>query len=89
MGEDFAVKVFTSSQDAQCTEFSELKGPALGVEISPNEDTIAASCGDGNIYIWNLEEKKLIKTIDCVPRTNSFTAAKVLCNIKIQLKLLV
>lgn len=77
VSEDFSVKVFKNTQDVD-VQFSDLKGPALGVTISNDGMMLAASCGDGNIYIWNVAAKKLLKSIDCIPKCNSFTSAKIL-----------
>lgn len=62
-----------------------MKGPALGVSISSDGNLLAASCGDGKVYVWNVQEKKLLKSIDCVPTCNSFTSAKVLGKLTIKI----
>lgn len=58
-------------------EFFELTGhagPILSIDTSVTE-LLASSSGDGSIIIWNLTEKKKIKTILGFKKIKSFQAA--------------
>lgn len=77
--EDFSVTAFNLSKNLNPITFNELQGPALSVTLSNDGDLLTVSSGDGKMYIWNLQTKSLVKTIDCVPYVNNFTTASILC----------
>ncbi|KAK4875420.1 hypothetical protein RN001_011842 [Aquatica leii] len=82
VSEDMEVKVIDLSKEADnILSFSGLSGPPLSVALSPKARMLAVASGDGLLRIWNVENSSLIKEIDCVPKTNSFMNADVLCRI--------
>lgn len=44
---------------------------------------VSTACGDGNLRIYDIDTQKLVKEINCVPKINTFYAAKVLCKYRI------
>ncbi|KOB76608.1 Acidic nucleoplasmic DNA-binding protein 1 [Operophtera brumata] len=60
---------------------SEHKGPVLSIAICPQMKFTSTACGDGMLRIWDIDAQKMIKEISCVPKINTFYAAKVLCRI--------
>lgn len=60
--EDMTIKVTPRDNPSQSFELAEHTGPVLRIDLSSN-GLLASSSGDGTIKIWNLEEKKCIKTI--------------------------
>jgi WD40 repeat protein len=66
-------------QSAGVQIFGGLTGPCLSVAL--NSRFLAASCGDGKLRIWDIENKDLLKEIDCFPKTNSFANTELLCNV--------
>ena len=60
---------------------SSYSGPALSVALCPKQKMITASSGDGYLRIRNVKSCDLIKEFCCIPRTNSFRNAKLLCRI--------
>lgn len=52
-------------------EFTEHSGPVLRMDLSKN-GLLASSGGDGSIKIWNLNEKKCIKTLFGLERIKSY-----------------
>lgn len=67
----------TDTHNVKC--FTELKGPPLSIALCPKAKLLAVSCGDGTLRVWNVNNQELLKEIDCVPKTNSFMNAKLLC----------
>lgn len=55
------------------------KGPALSVAICPHMKFASTASGDGSLRIYDIDMQKLVKEISCVPKINTFYAAKVLC----------
>lgn len=58
---------------------SEHKGPVLSIAICPQMKYASTACGDGMLRVWDIDSQKMIKEISCVPKINTFYAAKVLC----------
>lgn len=58
---------------------SEHKGPVLSVAICPHMKYSATASGDGVLRIWDIDTQKVVKEVACVPKINTFFAAKTLC----------
>ncbi|XP_049875326.1 WD repeat and HMG-box DNA-binding protein 1 [Pectinophora gossypiella] len=58
---------------------SEHKGPVLSTSICPRMKYASTACGDGVMRVWDIDTQKIVKEITCVPKINTFYAAKVLC----------
>lgn len=56
-----------------------LNGPPLSISLCSKMKYLAVSCGDGFLRIWDVETQDLLKKLSCVPKTNSFLNAKLLC----------
>ncbi|KAF5308706.1 hypothetical protein FQR65_LT06067 [Abscondita terminalis] len=84
VSEDMEVKVIDLSKESDnILSFSGLTGPPLSVALGPKARMLAVASGDGLLRVWDMENSTLIKEIECVPKTNSFMNADVLCNISI------
>ncbi|RVE48134.1 hypothetical protein evm_007194 [Chilo suppressalis] len=55
------------------------KGPVLSIAVCPHMKFAATASGDGVLRIWDIDTQKILKDINCIPKINSFYAAKVLC----------
>ena len=58
-----AVKAFDVDTGQPSFNFPEPKDVVYALAISPDGKLLAAGCGDGCAYVWNLEEKKLVTTL--------------------------
>lgn len=56
------IKVKGKTSDTEEFELVEHTGPVLRIGLS-STNLLASSSGDGTIKIWNLEQRKCIKTI--------------------------
>lgn len=74
--EDMTIKVTPRDKSIEAFDFSEHTGPVLRIDLSVN-DLLASSSGDGTIKIWNLEEKKCIKTISGFDKIKSYQVTHV------------
>ncbi|XP_030761821.1 WD repeat and HMG-box DNA-binding protein 1 isoform X2 [Sitophilus oryzae] len=75
------VIVMDLDSNSTVAAFKELPGPCLSVALCPNATKVAASCGNGSLYIWELQTNSLLKEISCFPKVNSFANAKNLCRL--------
>lgn len=55
------------------------KGPVLSIALCPQMKYASTASGDGSLRIWDIDTQKILKEISCVPKINTFYAAKVLC----------
>lgn len=69
--EDMTIKVIPRDKSIEPFELTEHTGPVLRIDLSPN-DLLASSSGDGTIKIWNLNDKKCIKTISGFDKIKSY-----------------
>jgi WD40 repeat protein len=53
------------------------EGPVLNIDINSTH-FLASSSGDGTIKIWDLIQKTVIKTIDGLPKVNSFNGDNIM-----------
>lgn len=70
------IKVTPQDKSIDPFEFSEHTGPVLRIDLSKN-DLLASSSGDGTIKIWDLKEKKCIKTISGFDKIKSYQVTQV------------
>lgn len=73
--EDMTIKV-NRRDPAESFELTEHSGPVLRIDLSAN-GLLASSSGDGTIKIWNLDEKKCIKTISGFDKIKSYQVTQV------------
>lgn len=52
-------------------EFTEHTGPVLRIDLSKN-NLLASTSGDGSIKVWDLNEKKCIKTLSGLDKIKSY-----------------
>ncbi|KAF2895708.1 hypothetical protein ILUMI_10488 [Ignelater luminosus] len=84
VAEDMEVNVIKLSEPRDSSNiltFSGLTGPPLSVALCPKAKLLAVSCGDEFLRVWNVESTSIVKEIECVPKTNSFMNAKLLCRV--------
>lgn len=77
--ENMEAKICSLEGGAPLFVISDHKGPVLSVAICPQMKYVSTSCGDGMLRIYDIDTQKLVKQISCVPKINTFYAAKVLC----------
>lgn len=68
------IKISYIDKSAEEFELTGHEGPILHIDLNKN-DLLASSSGDGTIKIWNLIDKKVIKTISGFEKVKSFYAA--------------
>lgn len=69
--EDMTIKVKPRDESSEPFELNEHSGPVLRIDLNKN-GLLASSSGDGTIKIWNLDEKKCIKTISGFDKIKSY-----------------
>lgn len=69
--EDGKIKIKPTEEGGVEFDLEELPGPVLSMGLSP-KNLLAASCGDGKLRVWDLESKKLLKTVDGLRKAKSF-----------------
>lgn len=74
--EDMTIKITPRDTSIEAFELTEHTGPVLRIDLSSN-GLLASSAGDGTIKIWNLGEKKCIKTIDGFDKIKSYQITQV------------
>lgn len=70
------IKVVPRDKSTEFFEFSEHEGPVLRIDLSRN-GLLASSSGDGTIKIWQLDERKLVKTLTGFDKVKSYEATEV------------
>lgn len=70
------IKVKTRDNSAEYFEFGEHEGPVLRIDLSRN-GLMASSSGDGTIKIWNLDERKVVKTLTGFDKVKSYETTDV------------
>lgn len=73
--EDMTIKV-NRRDPVESFELTEHSGPVLRIDLSAT-GLLASSSGDGTIKIWNLDEKKCIKTISGFDKIKSYQVTQV------------
>lgn len=77
--ENMEAKICNSEGGAPLFVMTDHKGPVLSIAICPHMKYASTACGDGKLRIWDIDTQKIVKEITCVPKINTFFAAKVLC----------
>lgn len=77
--ENMEAKICNVEGGAPIFVMSNHKGPVLSLAICPHMKYASTACGDGLMRIWDIDSQKVVKEINCVPKINTFYAAKVLC----------
>lgn len=65
------IKVALKDGSDEPFELTEHHGPVLRIDLSVN-NLLASASGDGTIKIWNLDERKVVKTINGFEKINSY-----------------
>lgn len=73
--EDTDIKLVPKDKSEQESLLSGHQGPILSIDLSI-KGLLASSSGDGTIKIWDIAEKKEIKTISGLPKVNTFDSVK-------------
>lgn len=60
------------------------QGPVLSIAVCPYMKYASTASGDGILRIYDIDTQKIIKEIPCVPKINTFYAAKALCKFLIE-----
>ncbi|KAF9801546.1 hypothetical protein SFRURICE_015040 [Spodoptera frugiperda] len=77
--ENMEAKLCNLEGGAPLFVMTEHTGPVLSIAICPHMKFSSTACGDGKLRIWDIDTQKIVKEISCVPKINTFYAAKVLC----------
>ncbi|XP_049691894.2 WD repeat and HMG-box DNA-binding protein 1 [Helicoverpa armigera] len=77
--ENMEAKLCNLEGGAPLFVMKEHTGPVLSIAICPHMKYASTACGDGNLRIWDIDTQKIVKQVSCVPKINTFYAAKVLC----------
>ncbi|XP_045493437.1 WD repeat and HMG-box DNA-binding protein 1 [Colias croceus] len=77
--ENMEAKICSLEGGAPLFVMSDHKGPVLSIAICPHMKYAATACGDGAMRVWDIDTQKMVKEVSCVPKINTFYAAKVLC----------
>lgn len=70
------IKVQPRDRSINFFEFGGHEGPVLRIDLSCN-DLLASSSGDGTIKIWNLAERKVVRTLIGFEKVKSYEDLKV------------
>lgn len=70
------IKVSLRDKSADYFELNEHNGPVFRIDLSVN-GLLASSSGDGTLKIWNLDEKKVIKTFSGLEKAKSYQATNI------------
>lgn len=65
------IKVVPKDKSSEPFELSDHDGPVLRIDLSVN-GLLASSSGDGTMKIWNLNERKVIKTFTGFSKIKSY-----------------
>lgn len=65
------IKIKAKENSTEEFDFTEHTGPVLRIDLS-STNLLASSSGDGSIKIWNLDERKCIKTISGLDKIKSY-----------------
>lgn len=68
--EDTNIKVFLNEED-KVVDLLGHSGPILALDVTATGKLVSAS-GDGTVRIWDINEQKVLKTIDGFPKVKSF-----------------
>lgn len=74
--EDMIIKVTPRDSPEQTFDLTEHTGPVLRIDLSVN-GLLASSSGDGTMKIWDLAEKKCIKTLSGFSKIKSYQETEV------------
>lgn len=74
--EDMTIKVMPRDKSMECFDFAEHEGPVLRIDLSRN-GLLASSSGDGTIKIWNLDGRKVVKTLTGFDKVKSYEGNEV------------
>ncbi|XP_026758868.2 WD repeat and HMG-box DNA-binding protein 1 [Galleria mellonella] len=77
--ENMEAKICNLEGGAPLFVMSQHKGPVLSIAICPHMKYASTACGDGVMRIWDIDIQNTVKEITCVPKINTFYAAKTLC----------
>ncbi|XP_034835904.1 WD repeat and HMG-box DNA-binding protein 1 [Maniola hyperantus] len=78
--ENMEAKICSLEGGAPLFVMSEHKGPVLSIAICPHMKYACTASGDGAMRVWDIDTQKVVKEVLCVPKINTFFAAKVLCH---------
>lgn len=79
--ENMEAKICSLEGGAPLFVMSEHKGPVLSIAVCPQMKYAATASGDGTLRVWDIDTQKIVKELLCVPKINTFYAAKVICKL--------
>ncbi|KAH9641783.1 hypothetical protein HF086_003909 [Spodoptera exigua] len=79
--ENMEAKLCNLEGGAPLFVMTEHTGPVLSIAICPHMKFASTACGDGKLRIWDIDTQKIVKEVSCVPKINTFYAAKIKCAI--------
>lgn len=78
---DMTAKV-TDTSSFNDTVFKGHEGPILSVSLDPKLKFLATSSCDGTVRLWEIAEKKQVKSWKWLPQSNDFSASPTVCCLK-------
>lgn len=82
--EDTEIQVVPKDKSADVIVLKGHSGPVLAIDLSP-KNLLASSSGDGTIKIWDLQDKKEIKSLSGFELIKSFEGATVFCKLSFKI----
>ncbi|XP_068145045.1 WD repeat and HMG-box DNA-binding protein 1 [Drosophila tropicalis] len=73
--EDTNIKVLRGESAGNEITLEGHKGPVLALDLFPERKLLASVAGDGLLKVWNFDTAKELKSIEGLPRINSFESA--------------
>lgn len=80
--EDTEIQVVPKDKSTEVIVLKGHSGPVLAIDLSP-KNILASSSGDGTIKIWDLQEKKEIKSLSGFELIKSFEGATAFCKLSV------
>ncbi|CAG9135627.1 unnamed protein product [Plutella xylostella] len=84
--ENMEAKICSPEGGAPLFVMADHKGPVLSIAVCPQMKYACTACGDGNLRVWDIDTQKVVSEVSCVPKINTFYAAKVLCRMDFEPK---
>lgn len=70
------IKVVPRDKSSEFFELTGHAGPVLRIDLS-TDGLLASSSGDGTLKVWDLNERKVVKTISDLEKAKSYQATNV------------
>lgn len=70
------IKVVPKDKSSEFFELTGHEGPVFRIDLSTN-GLLASSSGDGTLKIWDLDERKVVKTFSDLEKAKSYQATNI------------